>query len=101
MIQPDQLPEISGLPELLRFENGKEVKTPEDWKSWRAEILDLYSEYVYGRMPDREKETLAWSLEPEAETGGTLLNITVSVEDRSGSFSVLAGIPSTGAPEGG
>ena len=101
MIQPDQLPEISGLPELLRFENGEEVKTPEDWKSRRAEILDLYSEYVYGRMPDREKETLAWSLEPEAETGGTLLNITVSVEDRSASFSVLAGIPSTGAPEGG
>ena len=27
-----QLPEIGNLPDLLRFENGDAVQTPEDWK---------------------------------------------------------------------
>ena len=101
MINPRELPEISGLPELLRFESGEEVKTPEDWERRRTEILNLYSEYMYGYMPDKAGETLTWSLEPEAETGGTLLNITVSVDYRSASFSVLVGVPASDAPEGG
>ena len=101
MLKPEQLPEMEELPELLRFENGDEVKTPEDWQRRRAEILNLYSEYMYGYMPDPSAETLIWSLEPEPETGGTLLNITVSVENRSASFSVLVGVPLSGMPEGG
>ena len=101
MTDPRELPEISGLPELLRFENGEEVRTPEDWNRRRAEILNMYSEYMYGTMPDKAGETLAWSLEPEAETGGTLLNITVTVENRTASFPVLVGVPASASPEGG
>ena len=101
MINHMQLPEIKGLPELLRFENGEEVKTPDDWALRRKEILNLYAEYMYGYMPDRTKETLTWSLVADPETGGTLLKITVSVEDRYASFSVLVGVPASDAPEGG
>ena len=101
MTGPEELPEFSGLPELLRFGNGEEVRTPEDWKRRREEILNLYSEYMYGYMPDRQKETLTWSTEEDPETGGTLLHISVSAENRSASFSVLAGIPDTEMPEGG
>ena len=93
MISAEMLPETGGLPELMRFENGEKVKTPADWLRRRKDLLALYSEYMYGRMPDRSRETLAWSLEADPETGGTLLRITVSAGGRSASFSVLAGLP--------
>ena len=95
------LQETEGLPELLRFGNGEPVRTPADWFRRRAEILKLYSEYVYGYMPDSAEEELRWSLEKEPVTGGTLLHISVSVKERSASFSVLAGLPSRTPPEGG
>ena len=101
MTDPKELPEISGLPELMRFENGEPVRTANDWMRRRGEILDLYSEYVYGTMPDRNAETLAWSLEADPETGGTLLDITVSANGREASFPVLVGIPPSPAAEGG
>ena len=100
-MDPDMLKETGGLPELLRFENGDPVRTPGDWTRRRAEILDLYGAYVYGYMPDRASEKLSWSLEDEPVTGGTLLNISVSVEERSASFAVLVGLPPRPAPEGG
>ena len=100
MVSPKELPEINNLPELMRFENGDEVKTPEDWARRRKEILTLYSEYMYGYMPDPAQESISWSLEQEPETGGTLLRISVHVEDRSASFSVLVGLPSSAMPEG-
>ena len=96
-----RLPEIGNLPDLLRFENGGIVQTPEDWERRRTELIGLYSEYVYGYMPDKGKETLEWQLQEEPETGGKLLTITVSAEGRSASFSVLAGIPAGTMPEGG
>lgn len=39
------------LPDPLRFENGEAVKTPEDWKRRRAELLGLFSGHVYGKTP--------------------------------------------------
>ena len=101
MIRPEDLPVTDGLPELLRFENGQEVRTPADWARRREELLSLYSEYMYGYMPDPARETLSWSLSGDPETGGTLLNISVSAGGRSASFEVLAGLPSREAPEGG
>ena len=95
MISPERLPVTDGLPELLRFENGEKVKTPEDWILRRQELLSLYSEYMYGWMPDPSREAIAWSLEADPETGGTLLNITVSAEGREASFPVLVGLPAS------
>ena len=71
-------PEIGKLPDLLCFESGESVKTPEDWERRRTELIRLYSEYVYGYMPDKEKETMTWQLRDDPETGGRLLSITVS-----------------------
>ena len=101
MIRPKDLPVIDGLPELLRFENGQEVRTPADWACRREELLSLYSEYMYGYMPDPAKETLSWSLSGDPETGGTLLNISVSAGGRTASFDILVGLPAREAPEGG
>ena len=101
MLNPEQMPETEGLPELMRFADGREVKTPEDWEQRRKELLSLYSEYMYGYMPDRAQENVAWELEAVPELEGTLLKITVQAEGRSASFSVLAGMPSGEKPAGG
>lgn len=90
---PKDLPEIAGLPELLRFADGRPVAAAKDWASRKKELLGLYSEYMYGYMPDPVGETLSWSLHEEKETGGALLHITVSAGQRRASFSVLAGLP--------
>ena len=36
---PESLPEVEGLPELMRLQNGQPVKTPEDWALRRAELM--------------------------------------------------------------
>src|SRR5580700_12104158 len=38
----DTLPRINGLPDPLKFLDGKPVKTAADWKSRRAEIRQLF-----------------------------------------------------------
>ena len=81
MKEAAQWQEIRGLPDLLRFENGERVKTEKDWIRRRAELIALFSEYIYGYMPDKEKETVSWSLQEDPETGGMLLHITVYTEN--------------------
>ena len=101
MLNPERIPETEGLPELLRFADGGEVKTPEEWMRRREELLFLYSEYMYGTMPDRRAEKVTWTPEPAPELAGTLLKISVEAEGRNASFSVLAGLPSGEKPAGG
>lgn len=40
------------LPPLLRLANGQAVTDPEQWKTRRAELLNLFEEQIYGRSPD-------------------------------------------------
>ncbi len=77
------------------------MKTPEDWARRREELLFLYSEYMYGTIPDRAGEKVTWTPEPAPELAGTLLKINVEAEGRNASFSVLAGLPSGEKPSGG
>ena len=76
MIAPAELQETEGFPELMRFQNGELVETPEDWAKRREELLELYSHYMYGHMPDKAGENLTYALETEPVTGSTLLKIT-------------------------
>ena len=41
------------LPDPLRFENGEQVSSAADWPRRRAEILRLFEDQMYGRMPAR------------------------------------------------
>ena len=100
-VSPSDLPEQAGLPELMRFQDGRPVVTEADWALRREELISLYSEYVYGYMPDPAGETLSYTLEADEKTGGTLLHIRVRTEDREAAFSVLVGLPSGETPEGG
>lgn len=40
------------LPEVLKFANGEPVKTTEDWSRRRKELLGLFEQHVYGKIPD-------------------------------------------------
>ncbi|NDC79130.1 MAG: hypothetical protein EBZ67_14860, partial [Chitinophagia bacterium] len=42
------------LPELLRTQDGRQVRTTRQWEhTRRSEILSLFAGHVYGRMPGR------------------------------------------------
>lgn len=99
--EPEALPEVEGLPELMRLNDGREVKTPEDWRIRRGELMELYSRYMYGYMPDKAAETLTYSVADDEATGSKLLTITVAVGEKSASFSVLVTLPEGEAPAGG
>lgn len=101
LIPPKQLPEVEGFPELMRFQNGDPVETVEDWERRREELMELYSYYMYGYMPDKTQEKLSYAIEDEPVTGSKLLTITVEANERSASFSVLVTLPETEAPEAG
>lgn len=40
------------LPEVLKFSNGQTVKTTEDWSRRRKELLGLFEQHVYGKIPE-------------------------------------------------
>lgn len=41
------------LPDPLVFSNGSQVKTVADWKKRRVEVLHLFQDHVYGKIPAR------------------------------------------------
>src|SRR5689334_7013487 len=47
----DPPPRHNALPDPLTFFNGKPVTIPADWIVRRAEILQLYQQYVWGKIP--------------------------------------------------
>ncbi len=55
------------LPDPLRFEDGTEVKTPEDWRRRRAELLELFAEHVYGKTPVGRPEAMRFELRKKAD----------------------------------
>src|ERR1700728_5468386 len=53
----DSFPKINGLPDPLKFLDGRPVRTPQDWAARRAEIRKLYEKYDLGLFPPRPKLT--------------------------------------------
>lgn len=92
---PADLPVRDGLPDVLTFEDGTPVRTPEDWARRRAEIKGLYEYYMYGYMPDGSEETLTWS------ANDSTLTITIQRGEREAQLIVPFLLPEGEAPEGG
>src|SRR5579872_4573416 len=51
----DALPRVNGLPDPLKFLDGRPVRTPLEWKARRAEIRQLFEKYQLGTFPPRPK----------------------------------------------
>jgi len=47
------------LPELLRFADGRQVRTARDWARRRAELIQLFDREIYGRVP-ATAPSVAW-----------------------------------------
>ena len=43
---------VRSLPELMRLADGTPVETAAQWEQRRRELLALFEEYMYGKMPD-------------------------------------------------
>ena len=84
---------IAGLPELMRFADGAPVETAEQWTARRREILALYEEHVYGKMPDPAQEETDYAIAAGESPQTRTMKITVRHEGRKASFSVRVTLP--------
>ena len=48
---------MKGIPDLFEFTDGSPVKTEEDWRKRRLEMLELLSRHEYGFTPEKQGET--------------------------------------------
>ncbi len=87
------------LPDPLKEADQSLVLTREDWeKTRRQEVLGLFQEYVYGRVPDGEyrQSQKVLSHNPEALDGlaeSYQIRITIERNDKALSFDLLVYLP--------
>lgn len=85
--------EASCWPDLMTFADGEPVKTAEDWAARREEILEIYRENIYGRLPDPAGEEVWWTLEAHATLPAQKLTVSVRAGEREASFMALVSLP--------
>jgi dienelactone hydrolase len=110
----DALPRINGLPDPLRFLDGRMVKKAEDWKARRAEIFALEEKYDIGTFPPKPRLDNVVVLS-ETNTNGQVtrnlrlefgpdrkatLRATITIPAGDGPFPVMIS-PSINAPGAG
>jgi hypothetical protein len=93
-----KVPEYT-LPELLVNADGSDVRTVEDWERIRRpEILDLFAEHVYGRVPDgdysQSNEIVVHQLNAlDGLADRYEVQISIGRNDRVVSFNMLVFLP--------
>jgi pimeloyl-ACP methyl ester carboxylesterase len=70
----DSFPKINGLPDPLRFLDGRAVRTPQDWKARRIEIRQLFEKYDLGSFPPKPKIERVVPLDETPGAGYTIRN---------------------------
>src|SRR5688572_25897142 len=55
MVDESRVPKYE-LPDALKLADGKTVSTPEQWRTRREEILELFRSNIYGRSPGKPQE---------------------------------------------
>jgi hypothetical protein len=87
------------LPDLLTAEDGSKVKTATDWeKIRRPEVLSLFEQFVYGRVPDgdyiQSNEVLIHQQNAlEGKADRYEIKISIEKNDRVLSFNLLVYLP--------
>jgi pimeloyl-ACP methyl ester carboxylesterase len=77
---------------------GQPVKTPEQWRARRAEIVELFCQHVFGRVPETAYTT-TWKVESTdtAAMGGAatlkLVRISVATQQGSLAFRLILFVP--------
>lgn len=94
-----------GLPDPLRFSDGRPVLSKEDWSERRLEILELFRKHVYGRAPGppEQLELTVVEEDPTALGGTAVLRrvaITSRHQGRQHSFELLLFAPTSAVKSG-
>jgi dienelactone hydrolase len=71
------LPGRAELPDPLRFQDGRPVKSRADWESRRQELLDLFQHYVVGRVPAPPGNTRVAESRERIESGVRVRELTL------------------------
>ena len=95
----DALPRVNGLPDPLKFLDGRPVRTPLEWKARRAEIRQLFEKYQTGTFPPRPKLDRAVVLDETKGKGYIIRNVRLEFgpEDK-GTMRVQVMIPDGKGP---
>lgn len=75
------------LPDPYTFLDGRKVTTAEEFDERLEEIKHMYEYYMYGPMPDAEKETVTYAIQEKEMT------VTVNNGERSASYKVALALP--------
>jgi len=95
----DALPRVNGLPDPLKFLDGRPVRTAAEWKSRRAEIRRLYEKYDIGTFPPKPKLDRAVLLDETQGKGYIVRNVRLEYGPGSkGSTRVQVMIPDGKGP---
>ena len=95
----DSLPRMNGLPDPLKFLDGKTVRTAADWKSRRAEIRQLYEKYDLGTIPPKPRLDRAVVLDETRGNGLVTRNVRLEFGPQSkGTLRVRVVIPDGKGP---
>lgn len=94
------IPKLSNLPPILTDNVGNKVTTTAEWEQKRrGEILDLFADNVYGRVPELDTD-VSYSIKRE-ETGEAIeyvITTTTTTKYGSHSFDSYVSVPKTGTP---
>ena len=71
----DAFPRVNGLPDPLKFLDGRPVRTSLEWKARRAEIRQLFEKYQTGTFPERPKLDRAVVLDETKGKGYIIRNV--------------------------
>ncbi|SPE32856.1 conserved hypothetical protein [Candidatus Sulfopaludibacter sp. SbA3] len=95
----DALPRINGLPDPLRFLDGRTVRTPAEWRTRRAEIRQLFEKYDLGTFPPKPKLDRAVVLDETPGKGYLVRNLRLEFGPESkGALRVQVMIPEGKGP---
>ncbi len=71
----DALPGVNGLPDPLRFLDGRPVRNAADWAARRAEIRALFEKYVTGTFPAKPPLERVVAMDETRGAGWTTRNV--------------------------
>ncbi|HXB67583.1 MAG TPA: alpha/beta fold hydrolase [Candidatus Acidoferrales bacterium] len=95
----DAFPKVNGLPDPLKFLDGKPVRTAADWKARRAEIRQLFEKYDVGSFPPKPKLDRAVVLDETPGNGYLVRNVRLEFGPESkGTMRVQVMIPDGRGP---
>ncbi|MGH9648569.1 MAG: dienelactone hydrolase family protein, partial [Bryobacteraceae bacterium] len=95
----DALPRVNGLPDPLKFLDGRPVKNAADWRARRAEIWSLYQKYDLGTFPPKPKLDRAVVLDETRGVGYLIRNVRLEFgPQEKGTMRVQVMIPNGQGP---